>query len=38
MHKIDNITEQVKQGIKRQEMFITRENSETEEKKEYWIL
>lgn len=31
MQKIDNIIEQVKQGIKQQEMFIARENSETEE-------
>jgi len=33
MQKIDNIIEQVKQGIKRQEMFIVRENPETEEGK-----
>lgn len=31
MQKIDNIIEQIKQGIKRQEMFIVRENPETEE-------
>lgn len=31
MQKIDNIIEQIKQGIKRQEMFIARENIETEE-------
>lgn len=31
MQKIDDIIEQVKQGIKRQEMFIARENPETEE-------
>lgn len=31
MQKIDNIIEQVKQGIKQQEMFIARENPETEE-------
>lgn len=31
MQKIDNIIEQVKQGIKRQEMLIARENFETEE-------
>lgn len=31
MKNIDNIIEQVKQGIKRQEMFIARENPETEE-------
>lgn len=31
MQKIDNIIEQIKQGIKRQEKFIARENPETEE-------
>lgn len=31
MQKIDNIIEQVKQGIQRQEMFIARENPETED-------
>lgn len=31
MQKIDNIIEQVKQGIKRQEIFIARENPETAE-------
>lgn len=31
MQKFDNIIKQIKQGIKRQEMFIARENSETEE-------
>lgn len=33
MQKIDNIIEQVKQGIKRQEIFIARENPETEKGK-----
>ncbi len=31
MQKIDNIIEQIKQGIKQQEMFIARENSKTKE-------
>ncbi len=31
MQKIESIIEQIKQGIKRQEMFIARENPETEE-------